>query len=60
LTSFTSLAKIEQWYKENLARHLYTRHSHSDRNNKASAIHGLALFMCFVAEDSPVRNMSAI
>ena len=26
--------------------------------NKASAALGLALFMCFVAEDNPIRDMS--
>lgn len=62
LTSFASLAKIEQWDKENLARHLLSRRPsfpYTIQNiglltgkNKASAVLGLAFFMCFLAVDS--------
>ena len=61
LTSFASLAKIEQWDKENLARHLLSRcpsFTYTQNiglltgKNKASAVLGLAFFMCFLAVDS--------
>lgn len=68
LTSFISLAKIEQEDKRKLSSRvevvclgctLTQSIVFSDRKNKASAALGLALFMCFVAEDSLVRNISS-